>query len=158
MLAAPVLGMVPRATLARTRLIDGFAGSDYVLICELAMLGPVVQLDELTMLRRLHPDSSREANRSRADVRAWFDPGAGKDRLSDRQRLFVEYHRSAASLGLPVVDRALCHLAIPTALGIRRSRVRLGALKARLLGRTIEPHARDLMDERARQEADGSTS
>jgi glycosyltransferase involved in cell wall biosynthesis len=155
--AGPVFGLLPRHILDRTRLIGSFAASDYVLICELAMLGPIVQIEEMTMGRRLHPRSSREANRSRADVRAWFDPNVAPDRLTDRQRLFREYQRSVGNLGLNRLDRVACRLTIPTVMSLRRARVAGGALRDRITGRPDEPHPRDIMDQRSQGAATEST-
>jgi glycosyltransferase involved in cell wall biosynthesis len=151
--AAPVFGLLARDVLDRTRLIDSFAASDYVLICELAMLGPIVQIEEMTLGRRLHPGSSREANRSRADVVAWFDPSGSQSRLSDRQRLLLEYERSVGRLGLGWSDRALCRTTIPLTIGLRRARVTGGALRDRIFDRPDEPHPRDIMDKRNMDES-----
>ncbi|MEM7142392.1 MAG: glycosyltransferase family 2 protein [Actinomycetota bacterium] len=135
-LASPVLGVMRRDALESSRLIDSFAGSDYVLLSEMAMLGRTIEVPELGFRRRMHAQSSREAQKSRADVQAWFDPRGRASRLSDRSRLLVEYHRSAARLPLPLVDRALCLAAIIPARTTKRARVAAGAWKDRVRGTT----------------------
>lgn len=135
-LASPVLGVMRRETLAKTRLIDSFAGSDYVLLCEMAMLGPTLELPEVGFRRRMHEQSSREAQQSREDVQAWFDPRGRVSRLSDRSRLLLEYHRSALRLPMNPLDRLLCLSTIIPARSIKRVRVVGGAWKDRRRGTT----------------------
>ncbi|MFT5200728.1 MAG: glycosyltransferase involved in cell wall biosynthesis [Candidatus Aldehydirespiratoraceae bacterium] len=135
-LASPVLGVMRRSALDQTRLIDSFAGSDYVLLSEMAMLGRTVEVPEVGFRRRMHEQSSREAAKSREEVQAWFDPRGRVSKLSDRSRLLLEYHRSATRLPIPLLDRLLCLGIIAPARTMKRARVVGGALKDRLRGTT----------------------
>jgi len=137
-LASPVLGVMRSDALDKTRLIDSFAGSDYVLLCEMAMLGQTVELSDIGFRRRMHEQSSREAQTSREDVQAWFDPRGRVSKLSDRSRLLLEYHRSALRVPMNPIDRLLCLGTIIPARSIKRARVVGGAWKDRLRGTTGE--------------------
>lgn len=128
-LAAPVFGIMPRTMLEKTRLIDSFVSSDYVLLVEIAMLGTIVQIDDILFLRRIHPGMSRLANRSRKDVLRWFDPNA-RSHLSERQRLFLEYMRSATTLrDVNLAGRVACGAAVLTGVPFRRAHVLGGRAK-----------------------------
>jgi len=149
--AAPVFGMVRRSALVQTRLIGPFVASDYVLICELAMLGKIAEVDELLFFRRLHPESSREANATDEDVQNWFDPHTEAQGRSARAALLREYQRSVGNLGLPLVQRGLCRATIPSVLAARRARVTLGRWRRRLTGDESPAPARDIMAANAEQ-------
>ena len=131
-MASPVFGVIRVDALRHTRLIDSFIASDYVLLAELSMLGGFVTIPDQLFRRRLHPTSSREANLTKAQVQAWFDPARGASRLTDRQRLLVEYHRSVRRLPLSSVDRVRCAAVIGPTLAVRRGRVTGGRWKQRV--------------------------
>lgn len=133
-MANPVFGLIRSSALYRTRLIDSFVASDYVLLFELALLGRFSEVPERLFLRREHQRSSRAANRSSTEVTAWFDPESERRRgLSDRQRLCVEYVRSAWRLAPPLARPALT-LLVPSAMALRRLRVLQGRWRRRFFG------------------------
>lgn len=128
----PVFGLIPREILVKTRLIDSFITSDYVLIFELALFGNIVRVDEVLFHRRFHSGMSRQANVSKKDVLAWFDPNA-QQKLSNRQKVFLEYQRStwrAKHIGL--LGRLILSLALFLAVPLRRLRVLQGHYRRRL--------------------------
>lgn len=112
-MAHAVFGLFDAELLGRTRLIGSFVSSDYVLLLQMSLLGQIVQLDtEPLFQRRVHPDMSRVANQTTADVLKWFDPEA-RTRLSEQNRLRLEYLRSAFVVqGRPVLLRGLDALGI----------------------------------------------
>lgn len=131
-MAAPVFGMMPRRMLETTRLIDSFIASDYVLMYEAALRGSIVRVDEPLFQRRVHPGMSREANIKKKDVLAWFDPNA-RQRLSTRQKLFVEYQRSTWNTqSLTVTQKIFCSIGLCVAIPVRRLRVLQGRYRRKL--------------------------
>ena len=79
-LVTSVFGLFRRDALARTRLIGHFVSSDYALLAECALLGPIVRLEGPVLFhRRLHEGISRRANRTNAEIMRWFDPEARPD-------------------------------------------------------------------------------
>ena len=136
-MAGPVFGLIRSDALRKTRLIDAFIGSDYVLIAELAVLGEFHQLPDPLFLRRIHPRSSLLANTSDEQVLHWFDPHKRhRRRLSVQQRLMLEYTRSARRLVDSLPSRLMCFAVIPTTMSIRRVRV-VGGRWKRELGRKL---------------------
>jgi glycosyltransferase involved in cell wall biosynthesis len=133
-MANAVFGLIRADALRRTRLIDSFVASDYVLLAELAMLGPIVEIPEVLFRRRLHERSSREASRSLRDVQRWFDPSKPGPVISTRQRLLIEYARSARRLSPTAGERLGAIASIPQVMVTRRARIVGGAWKQRLLG------------------------
>lgn len=134
-MANAVFGLIRSTALRRTRLIGPFPASDYVLLAELAMLGPIVEVPEMLFRRRLHQGSSQEATGSRQAVQNWFDPSRRGPVLSTRQRLLVEYSRSAWRLAPSAPDRLASLGSIPQVMLTRQGRVVGGRWKQRITGR-----------------------
>lgn len=142
-MAVPVVGLIKSSALRSTRLIDAFAGSDYVLIAELALIGPFIQVDEVQFLRRTHDSTSRRAARDRLAVLHWFDPKAKlRGPWTDRQRLAIEYARSVRRLVRPLPQRALCLATVPTVMLARRARVIAGRCRRAIVRRLPTPSRR----------------
>jgi glycosyltransferase involved in cell wall biosynthesis len=54
----PVFGLFRRSALQKTSLIANFPRSDMLVLVELALLGPVIALDEQLFIKRKHPEDS----------------------------------------------------------------------------------------------------
>lgn len=129
----PIFGLIPRETLRKTRLIDSFITSDYVLIFELALSGDIVRVDEVLFHRRFHSGMSRQANVKKDDVLAWFDPNA-KQWLSDWQKVFLEYQRSTwRAQHISLLGRLILSLSLFLVIPFRRLRVLQGYYRRRLI-------------------------
>ena len=128
-MAHAVFGLHDAAQLRRTGLIGNFVSSDYVLLLQLALLGQIVQLDaEPLFQRRVHPKMSRVANRTKADVLQWFDPKA-ESRLSEQNRLRVEYARSPFVVeGLHPVQRLAAFVSVVSGFTVSYVRVKRGTV------------------------------
>ncbi len=135
-LAAPVFGVFHKETLKKTRLIQSFISSDFVLLLETGLLGKIVQLEgEPLFQRRIHPDMSRKAKLSDRDVLQWFDPQA-RLTMSPRRKLYLEYLRSPIrTVELNRAEKALCIGTIVSGVYFRRARVLLGKYRRRLISR-----------------------
>ncbi len=131
-LCNPLMGLIRREALARTRLIDRFRGCDYVLLAELAMLGEFIEISERLFLRRIHPHSSRRANTDNRSILHWFDTAATHIPRFPRLRLVVEFVRSAVRLQANPLERALCAWAVRHWV-LARLRAQGGRYKARVL-------------------------
>ena len=130
-----VLGVFRSDVLRRTRQIQSFAGADAVLLLEIALRGPVLEVPELLFQRRIHAGASHEANRSRADLERWFDPRrARRFRLPVRYELLGGYLRAAREAPLPAGSRLLAAGAILGCWSYRQTRVRLGRWRRQLRG------------------------
>ena len=99
-------GLYRASALRKTRLIDAFPASDYVLLFELAILGEIWEVPETLFQRRYHPGISTKVNKSSAEYAAWF--GQKLKGRSSRSRLGLEYWRSIARMSLPPGERLLC--------------------------------------------------
>lgn len=144
-MANAVFGLIRSSALRRTRLIGPFVASDYVLLAELAMLGPIVEIPDVLFSRRLHEHSSREATTSLEDVQHWFDPTRPGPRLRTRQRLWIEYSRSASRLSPSTAQRWASLASIPQVMLTRRARITGGRWKQRLTNpERVEPDRHDV--------------
>jgi glycosyltransferase involved in cell wall biosynthesis len=130
----PVFGLFKTEYLRKTRLIGSFFGADNVLLCELAMLGEIWELDEVLFRLRQHPGRSMRANQSARARAAWYDPAAAQQLvvIPDWERMVWELLKSAHRLSLPPEEKLRCCLVI---LGIhywRRFKNAGGRMKSRL--------------------------
>jgi hypothetical protein len=71
--AFPVFGLARRAAMARTRLIRPWTGSDYLVLCDLAMEGRFVEVPETLFFHREHDNRSTRAFVTYRDRMRWFD-------------------------------------------------------------------------------------
>lgn len=99
-------GLVRRSAMERTRLHGAYPSADYVLLAELVLLGSFTVVPERLFFRRIHPEMSRAAQTSVADVAEWFEPGTGRDAQPEFLRLFVEHLRAIARSPLGARERA----------------------------------------------------
>jgi len=102
-LGHPMFGVVRRQALERTHLNGSYPSSDYVLLAELALLGEIRQVGEPLFFRRMHAESSRNANASPEQLSEWF--GGGSTTRREHTRLFVEHLRAIASSPIPAPER-----------------------------------------------------
>lgn len=111
-------GLIRRAAVDRSRLLDTFPSADYVMMAEFAMLGQFWEIPEHLFLRREHPGMSRVAHQSPADAAEWFKPGSGSSqgrRVIESWRLFAELFRSIDSMPLSRAERMRCYAVfVPT--------------------------------------------
>ena len=121
-MGTPMYGLMRAEVLRKTRLIDSFCRSDYVLLAELSMLGELWEVPETLLSRRLHAGHSAVVNPTRRALTAWLDPSAGTkwDPLPLRERLVCEYFRSACRLPMKRLDRMMCLVAAPSTHYLRR--------------------------------------
>lgn len=103
-----MFGLMRSRALAQTHLLPGYAGGDYVLLGELALLGKFHETPECLFLRRLHPGASSQN--------------------SDPAWLSMFFNGRSEQVSLPLLNRYADHLS--TVLG---SKLGLGA-KAALIG------------------------
>lgn len=113
-LCNPVFGVMRSEILRTTPLIQAFDSSDVALLAELALHGPLVQVDGRTFLRRRHEDDSRAANASSAEVAAWFSPNRA---ASGRTRPLVKSYLGSARRWAPSTTAAVSATAMFAVVG-----------------------------------------
>ena len=107
-------GLTVSETMRKTSLEQSFGSSDYVLLAELAMLGEIWEIPETLVRRTIDPArGTAAAHRDRKKWNFWVDPKLAGKRpwLSTRQRLALEYFRSAWRLPLRPADKLRCMIA-----------------------------------------------
>ncbi len=135
-LASAVVGLIRSSALRQTRMIDSFAGSDYVLLAELALLGEIWEIPEPLFRRRIHDRTHRMVYRTRREAALWFDPSQPKPSLlSPRAWPWMEYLRSVYRARLNLLDKCLCFGTVPVVHFWRRFRVIGGRCKRNLRDR-----------------------
>jgi glycosyltransferase involved in cell wall biosynthesis len=116
-------GLHRAEVLRRTRLIDSFIGSDYVLLAELAMLGLLREIPDVLFQRRIHEGVSNVVHTSRRSWLTWLDPSQASRswwQLSPAVRVGRECARSARRLPLRHSDRILCGTLVSSAWFYRK--------------------------------------
>jgi glycosyltransferase involved in cell wall biosynthesis len=128
----PIAGVIRADMLRRTRLIANYAGSDAVLLAELALLGTFHEVPDCLFYRRIHPRKSTLANTNDEDVASWFDPGSEGKILVPRWRRFFGFLTSVGHVGLRGSERVRCYISLGRFyLGFKRwSRIRLDLTQA----------------------------
>jgi glycosyltransferase involved in cell wall biosynthesis len=105
-------GLMRRAALTRTRLIQPFSASDRVLLAELALLEQFVEVPEELFLHREHGDRSIRRHESAAARAAWFAPQRGGRPTLPTWRLGLEYTRAVNRARLPAPERRRAYQAV----------------------------------------------
>jgi glycosyltransferase involved in cell wall biosynthesis len=115
--ATAQFGLFRSEALRKTRLIDAFPASDYVLLLEIAILGEIWEIPEILFQRRFHEEVSTKANRTQSELLNWFDSSKQvkiqgrrglKAELEPRTKLAVEYLKSIARMPMSLKERLLC--------------------------------------------------
>lgn len=100
-----ILGIIRTGTLRKTRLIGSYAGSDKVLLAELALLGQFHQLHHTLFFRRAHAGSSVAATPDPSFRDQWFDTSVRRKRQFVHWKWFMEYVRAIHHVPLSVAER-----------------------------------------------------
>jgi glycosyltransferase involved in cell wall biosynthesis len=134
-LSCAMFGLMRSDTMRRTRLLDSFIGSDYVLLSEMAMLGEIVEIPDILFQKRIHQGVSHVAQKSSREWLAWLDTSRSRKLLPlpTRMRIAVECVKSATRLPMPLTERVLCQVVGPLTWYSRYLRGVAGASKKRLI-------------------------
>lgn len=101
-----VFGLIRRSALEQTSLIEGYPGSDRILLAELALHGRFYRLWDPLFESRIHPERSIcQDPRSFAE---WFAPGAGDTAAYSQWLALQGYLRGVSRAPLPIDRRIAC--------------------------------------------------
>lgn len=128
----PVYGVMRLDVLRATRLLGTNPGADTVLLTELALRGPWVQVPEWLFINRRHAGSSA-IDKTPEQIAVWFDTRASpRTNPTPQLALLVGYVIACLIAPLPLVQRLKCLMvALRWGLTERRPRVILGELRLR---------------------------
>jgi len=135
-LCDPVFGLYKREYLRMTQLIGPFFGADNVLLGELAMLGMILEIDQVLFRLRMHSMRSMKANPSARSRAIWYDPAAARKLfiLPNWEGMVWELLKSVQRLPLHPTEKLKCALAVPGIHYWRRFRNYGGKLKDQIRG------------------------
>ena len=105
-----IFGIIRTAALQRTRLIGCYAGSDQVLLAELALHGKFFEYPEYLFLRRDHANTSIRANTTPKAILTWFDPASSARFHCRSWRWVREYLRAIARAPLSNKEKNWCRI------------------------------------------------
>lgn len=106
----PVFGVIRSEVLKTTPLIGNYTSSDRVLIGELSLHGPFIEIPEYLFLRRNHQEQSVAAYNDGRLRMEWFDPSKSKKLVFLTWKIFVEYCRGVKRAPLNLNERIDCYL------------------------------------------------
>jgi len=132
-LGTPMYGVMRASALRKTRLIEGFHSSDYVLFAELAMLGKIKEVPEMLFKKRFHPGRSTEAHTNMNAYIRWLNPAGKKQVPLFAGKLPFEYLRSVWRSPLGTGEKVLCTIYALAVYYRRRNEGRGERWKKRLL-------------------------
>lgn len=112
-IAHPLWGLVRSEAMRRTRLM-GFTETDHVMLGELALQGPFVEIPELLYRIRRHTGSAIQIHRTARAILAFNDPTKATARLllPHWLRWDAEYWRGINHARLSLVQRFLCYVVV----------------------------------------------
>jgi glycosyltransferase involved in cell wall biosynthesis len=119
-----LFGLMRREYLVQTGRHGAFKGGDRLLVAEMGLLGPFVEISETMFYNRDHPDryvrmSGKGA--SRQEKMAWWDTSTGDKITLPRWTGYVGYWKAVHEFGRGGVDdRLRSYLAIISSLGADR--------------------------------------
>jgi glycosyltransferase involved in cell wall biosynthesis len=119
-----IFGLIRRAALERTPLIGTYAHGDGVLLLQLAMQGPFVEVPERLFHPRTHETQSMSMVGDYWSYAEWFDP-AHRNRLTfPFWRIHFEYYKAAMRAPIPAAERRACLGALARRVWARRRLLR----------------------------------
>ncbi|NED99615.1 glycosyltransferase [Phytoactinopolyspora halotolerans] len=145
--ANTVFGLFPRNVLEKTQLIAPHEASDWILLAEIALNGPIVCLDDVLFERRIHDDASLRAIKLRGGGRretvAWWDTRRVRLRTLVPFDVRTSYalFRAAARAPLGRRQRVRAWMVVPRVYWTRLIRFHGGRLKRRLRGESLNSPA-----------------
>lgn len=126
-------GVIKSDALRKTRLM-GCLEADHVLLGELALMGPLIEIPEALYRMRRHERCATEINKSARALLTWHDPKRANERiwLPHWERVYIEYLKGIAHVPLSTSDRLLCYGAVPVISYWRRFLRFTGPLRHRV--------------------------
>lgn len=105
-----IFGVIRTRCLKQTPLIGSYAGSDRVLLGELALHGRFFEIPEYLFFHREHPERSANVFVTLHSYLRWFDPAKADRAVFPTWRIFVEQLRSIRRAPLNMGERLRCYL------------------------------------------------
>ncbi len=115
-----VMGVIRRDVLRKTNLIGPFAGSDNVLLVELALQGKFSEVPEKLFQRRVHRHSSLHANPTPEQLATWFDPRNESRAVTHRLTRLRHKIQAIGRADLPPVEKLRCYAVLARVARIRQ--------------------------------------
>lgn len=117
--AVLIFGLIRSSALQKTPLIGGYVGSDWVLLSELGLMGPLLEIPEVLFWRTEHAQTSQVAY-PMTERLEWFDTDKSGSLDLPHWRMVLELTRTVRRLDLPVTDKNDCYRTIARYMGERR--------------------------------------
>ncbi len=102
-------GLMRLGPLRDTRLIGAYNSSDMVFLAELCLRGQIREVQEPLFRRRMHAQSSLQANKQPEDVITWFDTSAKRQLALPYTRRGLEYLRAVSLAHLSPSEQLACY-------------------------------------------------
>jgi glycosyltransferase involved in cell wall biosynthesis len=119
--ATAQFGLIRMNVLRRTRLIQAYYATDWVLLVEIALIGEIWEIPEILFQRRYHAGASTVLHKNWRDLQIWFNPSQrGIKRFAPpAARLALEMAQAITRARLPLSERLLCGWAFLSAWLLR---------------------------------------
>jgi glycosyltransferase involved in cell wall biosynthesis len=104
----PIFGVMRSEVLGKTPLMGAYVGSDWVLLCQLSLLGRFHEVPEVLFWRTEHPGTSQNVFEM-ADRLEWFDTSKSGRIGFPNWRMPIELARAVHGTDLPVSEKDACY-------------------------------------------------
>ncbi|MEM7592213.1 MAG: glycosyltransferase family 2 protein [Cyanobacteria bacterium P01_A01_bin.83] len=100
-------GLARREIIERTSQHDAYYGSDKVLLCELAMMGKIKEVNSATGYFRIHGEQSQSL-KSHKERSQWISPNLSYGVFLSRVKCLQGYYHSIFAYSVPLSERIKC--------------------------------------------------
>jgi len=104
----PVFGLHRTRMLRITGGIGPYPSSDIILLAEIALNGPIIEIPEILFERREHAERSVRAHPGMKERAEWFVPGSGRQPVYLAWRFMAEYAKAIRRAPLSSKERLRC--------------------------------------------------
>lgn len=131
-LCNPCFGVMRTSVLRETSLIRPYVSSDIPFLAEMALAGPIREIQEVMFFRRVTDTSCGLGKLTRREVLSWFDPSATGAIRAPMLRVFWEIEKAILRSRQPAYTKVITLLVFTPSWAKRRLRPRYFEARARL--------------------------
>lgn len=104
----PIFGLMRMSALRATPLFGSYAGSDRILLAQLALRGGFSRVAEPLFLSRYHSGQSVHTHPRLQDQAVWFDPANGRRIVFPDWRFVAEFSNAVRDAPITAVEKIFC--------------------------------------------------
>lgn len=126
----PVFGLIRTKALSETALIGNYIASDQVILAELILRGPFIEIPKPLQFRRMHPTGTERCYRGRHRERVeWFEGNSQRKFIFPQWNLLGKFLKAIQKAPITGKDKLLCYIEVIRWLRWGRARMLMDDLE-----------------------------